>query len=103
MKIKLEIIDGKAKSNLIIDGEDLFSAKQRVEQFLEFAYKTSDENIKTHSFKPEFLPDWIGEYDINGLSQKNKLFILLERDHKKGWVRSQDKETTKKDGSDRRI
>jgi hypothetical protein len=89
MKIKIEISEGKTKSNLVIEGEDLFSAKQRIEQFLDFAYKTSDAGTGP-TFKPEFVPEWIGEYDIRSLSQKEKLYIILEREHKKEWVRSQD-------------
>ena len=42
MKIKIEISEGKTKSNLVIEGQDLFNAKQRIEQFLDFAYKTSE-------------------------------------------------------------
>jgi hypothetical protein len=90
MKIKIEIEDGKSKSNLILDGEDLYSAKQRIEKFINFAYGSVDTGAEK-SFKPEFIPEWIGEYNINSLSQKEKLYIILEREHKKGdWVKSQD-------------
>lgn len=89
MKIKIEIEDGKTKSNLVIDGEDLFSAKQRIEQFLNFAYNTAETGAET-KFKPEFVPEWMGEYDVHSLSQKEKLYILLEKEHKGDWVRSQD-------------
>jgi hypothetical protein len=36
------------------------------------------------------VPEWIGEYDIHSLSQKDKLYLLLQREHKEDWVRSQD-------------
>ncbi len=89
MKIKIEIEDGKTKSNLVIEGTDSFTAKQRIEQFLNFAYNSPDTGAEA-SFKPEFVPEWIGEYDIHSLSQKEKIHILLERGHKGGWVRSQE-------------
>ncbi len=89
MKIKVEISEGKTKSNLVIEGEDLFTVKQRIEQFLDFAYK-APETGATHKFTPEFVPEWIGEYDILSLSQKEKLYLILEREHKDEWVRSQD-------------
>ncbi|MFQ5801001.1 MAG: hypothetical protein ACE5HH_04705 [Candidatus Hydrothermarchaeales archaeon] len=89
MKIKIEIEDGKTKSNLIIDGEDLHATKQRIDQFLDFAYGAADRGAKER-FKPEFVPEWIGEYDIHNLTQKEKLYILVEKEHKGEWVRSQD-------------
>lgn len=89
MKIKVEISEGKTKSNLVIDGEDLFTVKQRIEQFLDFAYKAPETGATTN-FTPEFVPEWIGEYDITSLSQKEKLYIMLEKRHKDEWVRSQD-------------
>lgn len=89
MKIKVEIEDGKTKSNLLLEGEDLYTAKQRIEKFIEYAYETSESGA-TKSFTPEFIPQWIGEYNLEDLSQKEKLYILLEREHKGDWVRSQD-------------
>jgi hypothetical protein len=89
MKIKIEIEDGKTKSNLVLDKEDLYTAKLRIEQFLNFAYGGAEKGAD-EGFKPEFIPEWIGEYDIQDLSQKEKLYILVEREHKGDWVRSQD-------------
>jgi len=89
MRIKVEIQEGKTRSNLVIEGEDLYTAKQRIEQFLNFAYATHERGAERR-FRPEFVPEWIGEYDIHSLSQKEKLYILLEREHKGEWVRSQD-------------
>ncbi len=89
MKIKVEIEDRKIKSNLVLDGADILTAKQRIEEFLNFVYKDQSTGAE-EIFKPEFVPEWIGEYDVHNLSQKDKLYILLEREHKGQWVRSQD-------------
>ena len=89
MKIKIEISDGKTKSNLIIEGEDHFTAKQKIDHFIDFAYNAPKTTV-TSKFKPEILPSWLGEYDMKSLSQKEKLNILLEREHRGEWIRSQD-------------
>lgn len=91
MKIKIEIEDGKTKSNLVLENEDKETVKQKLDFFIDFAYSTKNPHqITETSFKPEFLPQWISEYDIHNLSQKEKLYILLEREHQGEWVRSQD-------------
>ncbi len=89
MKIKVEIEYGKTKSNLVIENGDLYSVKQQIENFIEYAFSASDTGVR-NTFEPEFVPQWMGEYDIHSLSQKEKLYILLEREHKGDWVRSQD-------------
>ncbi len=89
MKIKIEISDGKTKSNLIIEGEDHFTAKQKIDHFIDFAYNAPKTTL-IPQFTPELLPKWIAEYDIQNLSQKEKLNIILEKEHIDEWVRSQD-------------
>lgn len=88
MKIKLIIEDGKAKSNLVLEEVDHYSAIQRIENFINAAYQI-DETGTENQFVPEHIPEWIGEYDIHSLSQKDKLRILLERHHQGEWVKSQ--------------
>ncbi|MFV2040972.1 MAG: hypothetical protein ACC644_03175 [Candidatus Hydrothermarchaeales archaeon] len=89
MKIKIEISDGKTKTNLLIEGEDHFTAKQKIDHFIDFAYNAPKTTV-TSKFTPEILPGWLMEYDMKNLSQKEKLSILLEREHIGEWVRSQD-------------
>lgn len=90
MNIKVEIEDGKIRSKLVIQEEEINTVKQRIEEFLNFAYKTCDTGAEK-LFKPEFVPEWIGEYDIHSMSQKEKLYIILEKEHNEGeWVKSQD-------------
>ncbi len=88
MKIKVIIEDGKAKSNLILEGADYYSAIQRIENFVKASYQIDETGVEDR-FIPEHVPAWISEYDIDDLSQKDKLRIILERHHQGEWVKSQ--------------
>lgn len=95
MKIKILIQSGKTKSSLDIDEEELSKAIEKTSGFLTYAYgsKSSGETKAEGRFKPEYVPEWLGEYDINNLSQKEKVFLLLEHTHPVEWVRSQNLKT----------
>lgn len=95
MEIKIKVEVQKRKSKLRLDLEDLgFSeAKNRLDDFLSYVYR-SDEDYEEKGYRskftPEYVPGWIGEQDIENLSYKDKVFLLLEKNHANDWVKSQD-------------
>lgn len=89
IKIRMEVQDGKSKSNITFEGLSYAEARNRIDDFLSYAYRNEVFEPPREPFKPEFLPEWIGEYDLDSLSQKDKVLILLKRKHPEGWVRSQ--------------
>lgn len=99
MKIKILVQSGKTRSSLDLDGEELSKAIERTSAFLTYAYgSTSSGEAKAESkFKPEYVPEWLGNYNISNMSQKEKVFLLLEHTHPFEWVRSQNLKTEYED------
>ncbi|MFQ5974726.1 MAG: hypothetical protein ACE5J5_00215 [Candidatus Hydrothermarchaeales archaeon] len=89
IKIKMEVQDEKTKSNIVFEGLSFVEAKNRIDEFISYAYRNETFETTEAQFKPEFLPEWITDLDLESLSQKDKLMILLKREHPEGWVRSQ--------------
>ncbi|MFQ5887316.1 MAG: hypothetical protein ACE5HY_01310 [Candidatus Hydrothermarchaeales archaeon] len=89
IKIKMQVQDGKAKTNLAFEGLSFVEAKNRIDEFLSYTYRNETFETTETQFKPEFLPEWITELDLDNLSQKDKLMILLKKEHPGSWVKSQ--------------
>ena len=89
LKIKIDIQDGKTKSNLAFEGLGYVEAKDRLDDFLSYAYRNETSEPLDTQFKPEFLPGWITELNLDNLSQKDKLLILLKKEHPGTWIKSQ--------------
>ncbi len=89
IKLKMDIQDGKTKTNLAFEGLSFTDAKNRVDEFLAYTYRNETIETAETQFKPEFLPEWITELDLDSLSQKDKLLILLKHEHPGVWVKSQ--------------
>lgn len=90
-KIKVEVQEGKTKNNLVIDASSYAEAKKQIDDFLTYIFRGKSEYEKFESmFKPEYVPAWIGEYDLENLSQKDKVYLLLRKNHPVEWVKSPD-------------
>ncbi len=92
-KIKIEIQEGRKKQLYVVEEARYSEARDRIIGFLNNFYKPEalvPEASEGPRFKPEYLPEWLMDYDVNNLSQKEKLFLLVKHDHPNEWVRSQD-------------
>lgn len=90
-KIKVEVQEGKSKTVLTMEASSFSKAKEQLMDFLTYAFKgeTGVEDAYSSEFKPEYLPSWIGDHDLRSLSQKDKVYLLLKKNHPSEWVRSQ--------------
>jgi len=89
MKIKVIVQDEDTKSNIEIKDQDYTTTIKRIEKYLKAFFDYTFSGAE-NEFVPQFVPEWIGEYDVHNLSQKEKVNILLEREHQGDWVRSQE-------------
>ncbi len=92
VKIKIEIQEGKKKSAFAMEGVNFSEVKEKIAGFLNF-YKPEAPELEAGEgsrFKPEYLPEWLIEYDLKEFSQKEKLFLLIKHNHPDEWIRSQD-------------
>jgi hypothetical protein len=63
-------------------------ALEKVLDFLSYVYGVEELEI-TEDFAPA-AENWLGRYDIEKMTQKEKLLLLLRHNHAGEWVRSQD-------------
>lgn len=89
IKIKIDVHDGKTKSNLSFEGLNFVEAKKRIDEFVSYIFRNETVEPSDAQFKPEFLPEWITELDLDSLSQNEKLMILLKKEHPDAWIKSQ--------------
>jgi hypothetical protein len=90
-KIKVEVQEGKTRNSLVIDAATYTEAKKRIDDFLVYVFREEEYEKPFESrFKPEYVPAWIGEYNLENLSQKDKVYLLLKKNHPAEWVKSQD-------------
>ncbi len=65
-----------------------------VVEFLRFIYKIGPSHEPSgqslSKIGPEYISTWLSRYDIENMSQKDKVLHLLKNNHPDGWVRSQD-------------
>jgi hypothetical protein len=89
-KIKIESQDGKSKKVILLEASSYTDAKEQLFNFLEYVYQGETENNSDYhnEFKPEYIPDWLGDYNLKDLSQKDKVYLLIKKGHPKDWVRS---------------
>jgi hypothetical protein len=90
-RIKLEVQDRRIKNSLIIEASSYAEAKKQIEEFLVYVFRNEEyEKPYTSDFKPEYVPSWLIDYNLQNLSQKDKVYLLLKKNHPSGWVRSRD-------------
>ncbi|MEE8401957.1 MAG: hypothetical protein V3R86_07365, partial [Candidatus Hydrothermarchaeaceae archaeon] len=68
-------------------------AKDGIIEFLRYIYGIKGEIPETDPAKyKSFYKDksWLGKYDLDDLTQMEKVFLLLKHDHETGWIKSQD-------------
>lgn len=82
VNLRIEGDDGKAKIIREFERTNYAEARERIIEFLKFIYKV-EESL------PEVEESWLTQYDIENLSQKDKLLLLLKHNHPNEWVRSQ--------------
>lgn len=89
-KIKVEVQEGKTRNSLVIDAATYTEAKKQIDDFLTYIFREEYEKPLETRFKPEYIPAWIGDYNLENLSQKDKVYLLLKKNHPGEWVKSQD-------------
>lgn len=90
-KIKVEVQDRRIKNSLVINASTYAEARKQIEEFLVYVFRDEGYEKPYHSeFKPEYMPSWLVEYNLDDLSQKDKVYLLLRKNHPSEWVRSTD-------------
>lgn len=68
--------------------------KSKLMDFLAYVYQDTKEiyvaGEAMHEEKREVNSSWLGSYELSSLSQKDKVFALLNHNHAGDWVKSQD-------------
>jgi len=77
----IESDDGKAKVLRNFEKVSYTEARDRTIEFLKYIYKSE--------VLPEIEESWLTQHDIENLSQKDKLLLLLKHNHPDEWVKSQ--------------
>ncbi|MFQ5815041.1 MAG: hypothetical protein ACE5G7_00905 [Candidatus Hydrothermarchaeaceae archaeon] len=93
VKIKIDIQEGGKKSQYIVESSSFTKVKEEIINHLNnYRPETYEPSSMEHSstFKPEYLPNWLLGININDLTQKEKVLLLLKNNHSDHWVRSQD-------------
>ncbi len=92
-RIKIEIHERRNKTSIIIERARYSEAETKALEFLK-SNEPEGYEVEAHAprtrFKPEYIPEWLMVYDVNNLSQKEKVFLLLKNNHSNEWMRSQD-------------
>ncbi len=90
-RIKVEVQDRRIKNSLVIDASSYAEARKQIEEFLVYVFRDEDyEKSYSPEFKPEYMPSWLVEYNLDNLSQKDKVYLLLRKNHPSEWVKSTD-------------
>ncbi len=64
-------------------------AMEKVLDFLSYVYGAEELEAPQEEFAPA-AENWLSRYDIDRMTQKEKLLLLLRHNHAGEWVRSQD-------------
>jgi hypothetical protein len=91
--LTLEIKDRTKKITRSLEKVDHNTAKDGIIEFLKYVYKVSGEIPEMEPMKTTDLYEdrsWLGKYDLDDLTQMEKVFLLLKHNHETGWVKSQD-------------
>ena len=89
----LEIRDRAKKVTRSLVKVDHNTAKDGIIEFLKYVFKIKSEIEEIEARKYADLYEdrsWLGKYDLEDLTQMEKVFLLLKHNHEKGWVKSQD-------------
>lgn len=109
-KIKAKLVIDKSGERMVLEKEaySLAEIKDRIDNYLEtliisekqrisaeraereFSRFSALERTSEGEFIPEFLPKWLKNYDLESLSQKEKLLLLIKHEHANEWIRSQE-------------
>jgi len=70
-------------------------AKDAIAGFLKYAYRIEDETLLLPAIESPIEPifgesSWLSNYDLENLTQKEKVFLLLKYNHPGHWVKSQE-------------
>jgi|GEM_PF-1726478 len=103
VKAKLVIEIGNEKLNFEKEHTSLAEVKERLISYLdtliagEYRNHVSELRMeesrlpeKERVFEPEFLPKWLKDYDIESLTQKDKVLLLIKNEYRDGWIKSQE-------------
>lgn len=92
--LAFEVRDRSTKISRSLEKVDYHTAKDSIVEFLKYAYgvKSSIDEYDSPISASTLYEDrsWVSEYDLDGLTQMEKVFLLLKHNHEKGWVKSQD-------------
>ncbi len=91
--LTLEIRDRAKKVTRSLVKVDHNTAKDGIIEFLKYVFKIKSEIEEIEARKYADLYEdrsWLGKYDLEDLTQMEKVFLLLKHNHEKGWVKSQD-------------
>lgn len=91
--LTLEIKDRTQKITRSLEKVGHTAARDAVIEFLKYAFKIEGEidGIAPLGQKDLFEDrSWVGQYDLDDLTQIEKTFLLLKHNHETGWVKSQD-------------
>jgi len=73
---------------------DYSTALSNILEFLKYIYDVDEieetRKVEDYFEKPYRYPDWLQDYDLRSMTQREKVFLLLKYNHKGEWVRSQD-------------
>lgn len=100
-KIKAKLIIDSGEERIVLEKEayTLAEIRERISSYLETlimaerGFGRSAEasgDREEREFIPEFLPSWLKNYDIENLSQKEKLLLLIKHENANRWIRSQE-------------
>jgi hypothetical protein len=90
-RIKVEVQDRRIKNSLVIKASSYAEAKKQIEEFLVYVFRDEGyEKPYTSEFKPDYMPSWLMDYNLDSLSQKDKVYLLLRKNHPGEWVTSTD-------------
>jgi len=99
VKAKLVIEIGNEKYNFEKDHTSLHEVRERVVSYIDTLMmnelKFSFGEVKTREdaeriFEPEFLSAWVKDYDLESLTQKEKVLLLIKNERKNEWIKSQE-------------
>ncbi len=99
-KIKINIQEGGKKTQYSFEANSFSKVKdEAIIHLNNYSPESFDPPAveRGATFKPEFIPDWLLGINIEELSQKEKVLLILKNSHPDHWVRSQDLRTEYKE------
>lgn len=91
--LTLEIRDRTKKITRSLEKVNHAAARDGIIEFLKYVFKVESEIDEIEALRPKDLFEdrsWLGKYDLDDLTQMEKVFLLLKHNHETGWVKSQE-------------